>query len=103
MDDYKYYETVAFGICYTQRYITEGELEIGSIENSYPYQTPSMNFFCLPCMIGTDNQNESFVSQPAFLYIRFDKTVWLSIPPNLKSDIFNMVFVNTVFYGYYDR
>ena len=74
------------------------EIYIGYVIDSFPAEI--MIPFVIPCLLSTQDYS---VTQTASIYIKSDGGVYLSVPTTLKSTVFNSVFVNSTYWGYYDR
>lgn len=95
-----YNRTIVFGIYSMSQYLStaSSEIYIGYVIDSFPAEI--MIPFVIPCLLSTQDYS---VTQVSSIYIKSNGGVYLSVPSALKSTVFNSIFVNSVYWGYYDR
>lgn len=100
LGEYPYNKTAVYGLHSLSQFLTTeaSERYLGYIIESFP--TESMIPFVIPCLLSTQDFS---VTQVSSIYIKSDGGVYLSVPSALKSTVFNSIFVNSVYWGYYDR
>lgn len=100
LGEYPYNKTAVYGLHSLSQFLTTeaSEMYLGYVIESFP--TEIMMPFVIPCLLSTQDFS---VTQVSSIYIKSDGGVYLSVPSALKSTAFNSIFVNSVYWGYYNR
>lgn len=100
LGEYPYNKTAVYGLHSLSQFLTTeaSERYLGYVIESFP--TEIMIPFVIPCLLSTQDFS---VTQVSSIYIKSDGGVYLSVPSALKSTVFNSIFVNSVYWGYYGR